>query len=104
LYYLDKAQIIKILGRDSFGINYLNKPDKVYLSNTNLAYTFGSEIVDLGNLRETFFLNQLSVNHKVSYPKKGDFLVDEKYIFEIGGKSKNSKTDCRNRKLIHRCR
>jgi len=91
LYYLDKAQIIRILGRDSFGINYLNKPDKVYLSNTNLAYTFGSEIVDVGNLRETFFLNQLSVNHNVTYPKTGDFLVDEKYLFEVGGKSKNQK-------------
>jgi len=91
LYYLDKAQIIKILGRDSFGINYLNKPDKVYLSNTNLAYTFGSEIVDVGNLRETFFLNQLSVNHNVTYPKNGDFMVDNKYLFEVGGKNKTQK-------------
>ena len=91
LYYLDKAQVIKILGRDSFGINYLNKPDKVYLSNTNLAYTFGSEIVDVENVRETFFLNQLSVNHKVTYPKTGDFLVDDKYLFEVGGKNKTQK-------------
>ena len=91
LYYLDKAQIIRILGRDSMGINYLNKPDKVYLSNPNLAYTFGEDSVDIGNLRETFFLNQLSVKHSVSYPKQGDFLVDNKYLFEVGGKSKTQK-------------
>ena len=91
LYYLDKAQIIRILGRDSMGINYLNKPDKVYLSNPNLAYTFGEDSVDIGNLRETFFLNQLSVKHSVSYPKRGDFLVDNKYLFEVGGKSKTQK-------------
>ncbi len=91
LYYLDKAQIIKILGRDSIGINYLNKPDKVYLSNPNLAYTFGEDSVDIGNLRETFFLNQLSVKHSVTYPKQGDFLIDNKYLFEVGGKSKTQK-------------
>ena len=91
LYYLDKAQIIRILGKDSFGINYLNKPDKLYLSNPNLAYAFGEDAVNIGNLRETFFLNQLSVNHTVTYPKEGDFLVDEKHLFEIGGKNKNNK-------------
>ncbi len=91
LYYLDKAQIIRILGKDSFGINYLNKPNKVYLSNSNLAYTFGEDLVDIGNLRETFFLNQLSVKHSVTYPKKGDFFVDNKYLFEVGGKSKTQK-------------
>ena len=91
LYYLDKAQIIKILGRDSIGINYLNKPDKIYLSNPNLAYTFGEDSVDIGNLRETFFLNQVSVKHSVTYPKKGDFFVDNKYLFEVGGKSKTQK-------------
>lgn len=91
LFFLDKAQIIRILGKDSFGINYLNKPDKIYLANPNLAYTFGDDIVNIGNIRETFFLNQLSVNHKVSYPKKGDFLVDDKFTFEVGGKNKDAK-------------
>lgn len=91
LYYLDKAQIIRILGKDSFGINYLNKPDKLYLSNPNLAYAFGEDAVNIGNLRETFFLNQVSVKHSVTYPKQGDFLIENRYLFEVGGKSKTQK-------------
>lgn len=91
LYYLEKAQIIKWLGRDTFGINYLNKPDKLYLNNTNLAYALGGQIQDKGNIRETFFLNQLSAKHQVTYPEKGDFLIDGKYIFEVGGRNKTQK-------------
>ena len=91
LYYLDKAQIIQWLGSDARGINYMNKPDKIFLGNTNISYALSGDKSDRGNLRETFFLNQLSVNHIVTYPKEGDFLVDEKYLFEIGGKNKNNK-------------
>ena len=61
------------------------------LWNPNLAYTFGEDSVDIGNLRETFFLNQLSVKHSVNYPKQGDFLLDNKYLFEVGGKNKTQK-------------
>jgi len=91
LFYLEKAQIIKWLGKDTFGINYLNKPDKLYLNNTNLMYALTSETTNIGTLRETFFLNQLSVNHKINYPKVGDFLVDGEYLFEVGGISKTRK-------------
>lgn len=91
LFYLEKAGIVKWLGRDTFGINYLNKPDKLYLNNTNLMYSLNNEIPDKGNLRETFFLNQLNVKHSVSYPKKGDFLVNGKYTFEIGGQNKTDE-------------
>jgi len=88
LYFLDKAQIITWLDNSTMGINYLNKPSKLFLGNTNLAYAFSGENNDKGNMRETFFLNQLSQNHQVTYPKQGDFLVDQKYLFEIGGKKK----------------
>ena len=44
--------------------------------------------VDTGTLRETFFMNQLSQSHEVRYPAAGDFLVDRKYLFEVGGKGK----------------
>ncbi len=91
LYYLEKAGIIIRLSRDTFGINYLNKPDKIFLNNTNLAFALADQHPDTGNLRETFFINQLSVNHTVTYPEKGDFLIDQKYLFEIGGKSKTRK-------------
>ena len=91
LFYLEKAQIVKWLGRDSMGINYLNKPEKLYLNNTNLAYSFGDQFQDMGNIRETFFLNQLAVKHNVSYPEKGDFLIDGKFTFEVGGLNKTRK-------------
>ncbi|MEA3494439.1 MAG: AAA family ATPase [Bacteroidota bacterium] len=91
LFYLDKAQIIQWLGSNAYGINYLNKPDKLFLGNTNIAYSLANEKPDVGSIRETFFLNQLKQNHVVTYPKQGDFLVDNKYLFEIGGKNKTQK-------------
>ena len=62
------------------------KPQKVYLNNTNLNYVYCNN-QQIGTIRETFFVNQL-FKHKLLYPKQGDFLVDDKYIFEIGGKNK----------------
>ncbi len=91
LFYLEKAGIVKWLTKDTFGINYLNKPDKLYLQNTNLMFSLTQEAPNKGNLRETFFLNQINVKHKVAYPKSGDFLVDGKYTFEIGGSNKSRK-------------
>jgi uncharacterized protein len=91
LYYLEKAEIVNWLAKDTFGINYLNKPDKLFLNNTNLMYALSDTKPEIGNLRETFFLNQVKVKHKVNYPETGDFLVDEKYLFEIGGQNKKQK-------------
>ena len=90
LFYLEKAEIVKWLTKDTFGINYLNKPDKIYLNNTNLMFALNSEKPDKGSLRETFLLNQLQVKHKVTYPESGDFLADGKYLIEVGGKTKGS--------------
>ena len=61
------------------------------MENTNIAYTFSGSKPNKGNLRETFFLNQLKVNHDVTSSKYGDFMVDSAYIFEIGRASKTSK-------------
>ena len=91
LYYLDKGRVISLLARDLTGINYLSKPEKIYLENTNLMYALTGDEPETGNLRETFFFNQISVKHNVTYSLKGDFKVDNKYIFEIGGKSKTMK-------------
>ena len=88
---LDRANILNLLTANPYGINYLNKPEKIFLENTNLMYAYDEMNVNKGTLRETFFLNQLSVKHKVSYPKDGDFMVDEKYLFEVGGKNKSRK-------------
>ena len=91
LHYLQEAHLTKHLYRNSLGINKLQKPDKVYLENSNLIYLLATTNANMGNARETFFFNQVNYKHTVEYPQKGDFLVDKKYIFEIGGKSKNSK-------------
>ena len=84
---LNQAGIIKLLTTKGIGYTVIRKPDKIYLSNPNLMYSI-NENADTGTIRETFFLNQLSNNHQVAYPKWGDFIVEGKYIFEIGGKSK----------------
>ena len=91
LYYLQETRLTNLLHKDISGINRLQKPDKIYLENTNLAYTLAAKNTDIGNMRETFFLNQLSYNHTIEYPNSGDFRVDKKFLFEIGGKSKSGK-------------
>jgi predicted AAA+ superfamily ATPase len=91
LYYLQETKLTNHLHKDIAGINRLQKPEKIYLENTNLAYTLAENNTDTGNIRETFFLNQLSYNHIVEYPNSSDFWVDKKFLFEIGGKSKSGK-------------
>jgi predicted AAA+ superfamily ATPase len=91
LHYLQEADLTNHLYRDSTGISKLQKPDKVYLENSNLIYLLAATNANVGNARETFFFNQVSYKHTIEYPQKGDFLVDRKYTFEIGGKSKNNK-------------
>jgi predicted AAA+ superfamily ATPase len=91
LHYLQETRLTKHLYRDSTGMSKLQKPDKIFLENTNLAYALATGGVNTGSLRESFFFNQLECRHKVEYPEKGDFLIDGKYTFEIGGKSKNNR-------------
>lgn len=88
---LSEAQLVQLLYVPEKGINSLNKPEKIYLNNSNLMYNQGEENANIGNIRETFFLNQLNVRHKTNSSKEADFLVDNKYTFEIGGKNKQSK-------------
>lgn len=91
LHYLQEAALTKHLYRDSKGLSKLQKPDKIYLENTNLAYLLGKESTDSGKVRECFFLNQVAYKHYVEYPPKADFLVDGKLTFEVGGKGKNNR-------------
>ncbi len=88
LGYLEEANIVRNLYKDASGITRLQKPDKIFLENTNLIYTLSPENVNTGNLRETFFINQIGESHKVGYAERGDFRINGKYIFETGGKSK----------------
>jgi len=91
LYYLQETRLTNHLHKNISGINRLQKPEKIYLENTNLAYTLAKNNTDMGNMRETFFLNQLSYNHTIEFSNRGDFRIDNNYLFEIGGKSKSEK-------------
>lgn len=88
LQLLHKAELIHILYKQNKSISTLSKPDKIWLHNTNLAYAISNNLPDIGNLRETFFLQHISVLHQVSLPPKGDFYIKNKYTFEVGGKNK----------------
>jgi uncharacterized protein len=90
IHFLGRAHLLHNLTAKGKSLGRLAKPEKIYLHNTNLYFTL-DESPDPGAMRETFFLNQVSVVNKVSYPDKGDFLVDEQYLFEVGGKSKDSR-------------
>ena len=83
--------LLNMLNKNATGINLLQKPDKIFLENSNLSFALSDFIPDKGNLRETFFLNQIALDHSVTFPDKGDFMVDKKYLFEIGGKRKTKK-------------
>ena len=89
LYMLDKAKLINMLFAEAKTIKKLQKPDKIYIENPNMLYALAEGNVEIGTARETFCINQLRVHHNVEYSKKqGDFRVDGKYTFEIGGQSK----------------
>ena len=88
LDYLSKCSIIHLLKGAKKLDSILSKPDKIYLNDTNYAHAIVGGNTNIGNLRETFMLNQLSKDHIVSTPKFGDFIVDNKYVFEVGGPSK----------------
>lgn len=91
LHYLDEIGLTLNLFKASGGMSKLQKPDKIFLENTNLMMALSPKFANVGNMRETFFANQLSNKHKISYAIQGDFLVDGIFIFEIGGKNKNTK-------------
>ncbi len=91
LQLLEKSELIYTLYKKSKSISVLNKPDKIWLHNTNLNYAISGGLVNTGNIRETFFLQNFSNNHTISLPEKGDFLIDNKYLFEVGGQNKTQK-------------
>ncbi|MDR0618707.1 MAG: AAA family ATPase [Bacteroidales bacterium] len=87
LYALNRAALLNLLTAETKNYKQLSKPDKVYLNNTNLMYALSAK-VDKGSLRETFFCNQINNVSQVLMPKQGDFLVDNQFLFEVGGKNK----------------
>jgi len=90
LIYMEEAGMIAQLRSQTEGVRALGKVDKVYLDNTNLVYSLAGENQNIGNIRETFFINQLKVNHQVFSSSLADFKVDN-MDFEVGGKDKGGK-------------
>jgi predicted AAA+ superfamily ATPase len=90
LYLLDRAGILMCINEPAPSLDTLSKPQKIYLDNTNIIHSLSFENKNIGNERETFFANQLRAKHKVNTAKNGDFTIDEKMIFEVGGKNKGN--------------
>ncbi|NBC57908.1 MAG: AAA family ATPase [Bacteroidetes bacterium] len=88
---LDQAKLIKLLKSGTKGVSYLQKPEKIYLENTNLIHLFAQDQPNVGNIRETFFFNQVSNHYTVSSSKFSDFMVNNELTFEIGGPTKGLK-------------
>ena len=88
LFLLEKAELLFQLRRETRGISFLTKPEKIYLHNPTISFALSPQRPDKENLRETFLLNQLSVSHNVTWTAKGDFQIDKQVIIEAGGKRK----------------
>ena len=99
LNHLESAKIINSIRSKEKGYNIMSKPEKLFMQNTNISYALTSKI-DIGSARESFFVNQIKnyynsniklLDDTIFSSKQGDFLVDDQYIFEIGGKNKSFK-------------
>lgn len=99
LHHLQEAGLTRHLYKDAKGITRMQKPDKIFLENTNIAFAVNAQRPEMGTLRETFFANQLSYAHEITYPKTGDFVVDQQFLFEVGGPNKSSKQLPKNTEL-----
>lgn len=88
---LNRAGLLNELYKDTSGIGVLTKPEKLFLNNTNLMYVLAKENINIGNVRETFFLNQFKGIREINLSEQSDFIIDKKFTFEIGGKNKSKK-------------
>jgi len=97
LEHLESAKIINSIRSKAKGYNIMAKPEKLFMQNTNISYALTSKI-DIGSARESFFVNQIKnyysahtklIDDTIFSSHQGDFLVADKYIFEVGGKNKS---------------
>lgn len=94
LDYLDQAGLICNLYPISAGMKLIRKPGKIFLNNPNLLYAINGTLnlmSDIGAIRETFFTNQISIKNKINTYDNGDYIINDKYVIEIGGKNKSGK-------------
>ena len=86
---MNRAELLHLLYADNKSVTKMQKPDKIYIHNTNILYALSSQL-NTGTIRECFVVNQLSSSHTIEYGKDhGDFKVDGKFTFEVGGKDKS---------------
>ncbi|MDF1795584.1 MAG: AAA family ATPase [Coxiellaceae bacterium] len=93
LNYLDRSCLLKSVYPPEKGLRLVRKPAKVFLNNTNLISVIHNELklpVDIGGVRETFFANQIAEKHSLKTHAKADFIIDNQYVFEVGGQSKKA--------------
>ena len=88
LDFLQKGELLNLIEENTKGLKKISKPSKIYLANTNLLYSY-CENAKIGTIRETFFVNQIKGNMSIKSLKVADFIVDNKYTFEVGGKNKS---------------
>jgi predicted AAA+ superfamily ATPase len=88
LDYLHRAELVTHITYEAKRFKNMQKPDKLYLANPTLFNIF-CQNSDIGTIRESFFVSQVISFYSIYYVNKGDFLVDEKYTFEIGGAKKS---------------
>lgn len=89
LQHLSNAKLINLLYSSEDNMKKLQKPDKIFIENPNMAASLSLNGVNAGTMRECFMVNQLRQSHRVEYSRAGDLLVDKRYTIEIGGKSKD---------------
>jgi hypothetical protein len=88
LHHLQNARLIQLLYAEGANLSVLQKPEKIYLNNSNLAYALCSNTPEPGSIREIFFYHQLSHGHSLTYSGIADFIIDNEWTIEIGGKTK----------------
>ena len=88
--YLERAGLFASLRRASSGLRLVRKAERVYMENPNLIHAIVGRVesAQTGAIRESFFVSQLRERHEVSAAERGDFLVDGRYTFEVGGRGK----------------
>ncbi len=94
LEYLERAGIIVAVSSEGRGYKMLRKPAKLFLENTNLLAAINGSLrldSEQGAVRETFFMNQVAGSERVTAASRGDFMVNAKFAFEIGGKNKTAE-------------
>jgi len=91
LQYLAEARLIELLYPEGISVSTLQKPEKIFINNTNYLFALAEKSPEIGSVREIFFQSQIKVNHQINDSKTVDFLVDKSFNFEIGGKNRSRK-------------